>query len=274
MIKRLIIKLLWVFGRHTRIHLVNKSLLELNYHNLKKSEKYKDPKNLINYGFKVYSQSDEDGIIDEIFKRIGTKKKIFIEFGLQDGKECNTTFLLKSGWRGSWVDMSTNIDKFNTDFIKYINKDLSFYKKKILKNNVNEIIQKCTNENSEIDLLSIDVGINTYHILNEITLSPRVIVTEYNAKLRDNVEWVAEYSEKKDWNGDDNFGASLKSFEIMMSKKGYCLVACNITGVNAFFVRKDLINENFINNYSSSYHYEPLRSWLIKNFENELKVDI
>ena len=130
MIKRLIIKLLWVFGRHTRIHLVNKSLLELNYHNLKKSEKYKDPKNLINYGFKVYSQSDEDGIIDEIFKRIGTKKKIFIEFGLQDGKECNTTFLLKSGWRGSWVDMSTNIDKFNTDFIKYINKDLSFYKKK------------------------------------------------------------------------------------------------------------------------------------------------
>lgn len=60
----------------------------------------------------------------------------------------------------------------------------------------------------------------------------------------------------------------------MMNKKGYFLVACNITGVNAFFVRKDLINSDFIDNYSSNYHYEPLRGWLIKNFENELKVKI
>jgi hypothetical protein len=274
MIKRLIIKLLWTIGRHLRIHLINKSLLELNYYNLKKSQKYKDPKNLINYGFKVYSQSDEDGIINEIFKRIGIKKKFFIEFGLQDGKECNTAFLLKSGWNGSWVDMSTNVKQLNIDFKKFINKNLKFYKYKILKSNVNEIIQKCSNENKEIDLLSIDIGINTYHVLNEIILNPRVIVTEYNAKLRDEVEWTADYSEKKDWDGDDNFGASLKSFEIMMNKKGYFLVACNITGVNAFFVRKDLINSDFIDNYSSNYHYEPLRGWLIKNFENELKVKI
>ena len=274
MIKRLIIKLLWTIGRHSRIHLINKSLLELNYYNLKKSQKYKDPKNLINYGFKVYSQSDEDGIINEIFKRIGIKKKFFIEFGLQDGKECNTAFLLKSGWSGSWVDMSTNVKQLNIDFKKFINKNLKFYKHKILKSNVNEIIQKCSNENKEIDLLSIDIGVNTYHVLNEIILNPRVIVTEYNAKLRDEVEWTADYSEKKDWDGDDNFGASLKSFEIMMNEKGYFLVACNITGVNAFFVRKDLINSDFIDNYSSNYHYEPLRGWLIKNFENELKVKI
>jgi hypothetical protein len=274
MIKRLIIKLLWIIGRHSRIHLINKSLLELNYYNLKKSQKYKDPKNLINYGFKVYSQSDEDGIINEIFKRIGIKKNFFIEFGLQDGKECNTAFLLKSGWSGSWVDMSTNVKQLNVDFKKFINKNLKFYKYKILKSNVNEIIQKCSNENKEIDLLSIDIGINTYHVLNEIILNPRVIVTEYNAKLRDEVEWTADYSEKKVWDGDDNFGASLKSFEIMMNEKGYFLVACNITGVNAFFVRKDLINSDFIDNYSSNYHYEPLRGWLIKNFENELKVKI
>ena len=274
MIKKLIIKLLWFVGRHTRIHLINKSLLELNYKSLIDSQKYKDPKNLINFGYKVYSQSDEDGIINEIFKRIGIKNKSFIEFGLQDGKECNTTFLLKSRWSGSWVDMSTNVDQLNLDFKDFINKNLKFYKHKITKSNVNELIEKCVSENLEIDLLSIDIGINTYHVLNEINLRPRVIVTEYNAKLRDEVEWIANYSENKNWSGDDNFGASLKSYEIMMEKKGYFLVGCNITGVNAFFVRKDLINSNFINDYSSKFHHEPLRVWLIKNFENEFKVKI
>jgi hypothetical protein len=28
-----------------------------------------DPKRLLRYGFKVYSQNDEDGIVQEIFKR-------------------------------------------------------------------------------------------------------------------------------------------------------------------------------------------------------------
>ena len=40
----------------------------------------KDKKCLEYYGFKVYSQNDEDGIIEEIFNRIGTTNKIFIEW--------------------------------------------------------------------------------------------------------------------------------------------------------------------------------------------------
>ena len=35
----------------------------------------------------MYSQSDEDGILQEIFKRIGISQKKFIELGVQDGKE-------------------------------------------------------------------------------------------------------------------------------------------------------------------------------------------
>ena len=51
-------------------------------------------------------------------------------------------------------------------------------------------------------------------------------------------------------------------------------MGCNITGINAFFVKKDLVNEKFIDNFSSEFHYEPLRLWLIKKYENELKVSI
>ena len=39
----------------------------------------------------------------------------------------------------------------------------------------------------------------------------------------------------------------------MMNNKGYNLVGCNITGSNAFFVKKDLVNEKFIDNFSSEF---------------------
>src|SRR6478736_6510817 len=62
--------------------------------------RYTDPKRLLRHGFKVYSQSDEDGIIQEIFKRIGTSNRTFIEFGV----ECNTVKLLVEGWSGLWIE--------------------------------------------------------------------------------------------------------------------------------------------------------------------------
>ena len=42
----------------------------------------------------------------------------------------------------------------------------------------------------------------------------------------------------------------------MLKEKNYLLVGCNVTGVNAFFVRRDLVNEKFIDDYSSEYHYQ------------------
>ena len=43
--------------------------------NLHKNPKYDNPKKLNRYEFKVFSQAGEDGIISEIFNRIGTTNK-------------------------------------------------------------------------------------------------------------------------------------------------------------------------------------------------------
>ena len=69
-------------------------------------KRLKSNKHLEKYGFKVYSQSDEDGIIEEIFNRIGTTNKKFIEFGVENGLESNSHYLLLKGWNGLWIEGS------------------------------------------------------------------------------------------------------------------------------------------------------------------------
>ena len=48
-------------------------------------------------GRRIYSQNDEDGVIEEIFNFIGTTNKIYVEFGASDGQECNTRLLRCEG---------------------------------------------------------------------------------------------------------------------------------------------------------------------------------
>ncbi|MGD1074328.1 MAG: hypothetical protein ABSB15_29845, partial [Bryobacteraceae bacterium] len=60
--------------------------------------RYDDPRRLTRYGYKAFSESDEDGIIAEIFRRIGTENRVFFEFGVGDGLANNTLNLLLGGW--------------------------------------------------------------------------------------------------------------------------------------------------------------------------------
>jgi hypothetical protein len=64
-----------------RLHTLAVIERERYYHELLRDDKYKDKIRLEPYGFKVYSQYEEDGIIQEIFHRIGLSSKIFIEVG-------------------------------------------------------------------------------------------------------------------------------------------------------------------------------------------------
>ena len=66
------------------------------------------PDNPAACGFKVYSQADEDGIIEEICRRLGIERGHFIEIGCGDGRENNSHYLLLKGWRGIWVDGDAN----------------------------------------------------------------------------------------------------------------------------------------------------------------------
>src|SRR5215467_5741643 len=83
--------------------------------------RHADPRRLLRYGFKMYSQNDEDGIIQEIFRRIGTTTRTFVEFGVEAGVECNSAKLLVEGWRGLWIEANpASVAAIRKNFASFI----------------------------------------------------------------------------------------------------------------------------------------------------------
>ena len=224
-----------------------------------------DPRRLLGYGYRVYSQTDEDGILREIFRRIGEGNRLFLEIGAGDGLENNTLFLLVQGWRGAWIEGSARKAQAaqKTFAAEIAEGRLRVEEHFLTAANVDKIVGKIAPA-SEIDLLSIDLDGNDYYILDAIrSVAPRVIVAEYNAKFPADVVWIMEYNEAHRWDSTDYFGASLKALEGLLAVRGYVLVGCNIVGMNAFFVRADLAKDPpFCAPFTAENHYEPVRYYL------------
>lgn len=112
-------------------------------------------------------------------------------------------------------------------------------------------------------MLSIDVDYNDYWIWQAIDcIEPRVVVIEYNASWPPPSCVTVPYDAEGEWKGDNLFGASLAALAKLGDRKGYRLVGCSLSGVNAFFVRKDLCGERFLAPGSAAEHYEPARYFL------------
>jgi len=226
--------------------------------------KYKQSKRLGSHEYQVFSQNGEDGIIQEIFNRIGYTNKYFIEFGVENGLECNTTNLLHKGWRGLWIegnaDFYAQISKRFANFIKdgYLTVQHEFITGENIEGLFNNV-----NSPKEPDLLSIDIDYNDYHIWKAITqYKPRVVVIEYNSIFRPDTHFVVQYNPTRVWDKSSHFGASLLALEQLGIEKGYYLVGCVFTGSNAFFVRQDLVGDLFESPFTTENHYEPNRDFL------------
>lgn len=234
--------------------------LQRHYDDYLARPKYQEQRRLLRHGYKVYSQNDEDGIIAEIFRRIGTEHKVFVEFGAERGIECNTLNLTLSGWRGLWMDGSSGNVAFMREKFDFLiaEKQLAVVRAMIDAENINGLISE--NIGQQVDLLSIDIDRNDYWVWKAIdVIQPRLVVIEYNATIRPPVAVTVKYDAKARWNGTNYFGASLSALEKLGRDKGYSLVGCTFSGANAFFVRDDLLGDHFCTPFTAENHYEPPR---------------
>ena len=186
-----------------------------------------------------------------------------MEFGVGNGRENNTLKLLLEGWSGLWIEGSDSFvsqitDKFH-DLIAQSR--LHVRQAFINRNNINDLIG--TYFSDEIDLLSIDIDGNDIYILESISVvNPRVIMIEYNGKFPPPMSIAQRYNPEHIWDESDYGGSSLAAITKVADRRGYCLVGCGVVGVNAFFVRRDLVGDQFEAPFTAENHYQPARYFL------------
>lgn len=207
---------------------------------LQRSQNHPNP--LLKYGKRYFSQSDEDGIILEILRRINLPSGVCVEIGCGNGLENNTLNLLARGWRSVWVDAGAlAIDpKCNPDL-------LSFQQAFVTADNVVAVIRRGLSElhATHVDLLSIDVDGNDGYLADALLssgLQPSVVIIEMNEVIPPPIRFSQKYDPNYVWDRTKNSGWSLQSLADILVKYGYTCVGCNLhTGVNAFFVHDTLL---------------------------------
>lgn len=225
--------------------------------------RYADPLYLARHHAQVYSQNGEDGIIAEIFLRVGTKNRFFIEIGVGDGRQNNTRFLLEQGWHGVWIEASA-ADAQQTFAEAIGDRRLTLVPACVSVENVNQILNDA-NVPDVCDFISVDVDFNTPHIWRAITRRSRVACIEYNASLPPSTDLLVPYEPTGRWDGTNWFGASLKALEHIGSDKGLVLVGCDLLGVNAFFVSAVEAQGRFREPFTAECHYELPRYSLLSH---------
>ena len=206
----------------------------------KKSEiKFSEKLFKINYfEYKITSQNNEDGIIEYIFSKI-PHNKYFIEIGFSY-YECNSLNLIKNGWNGTLIDINRDeclsLKRLSSYF--YPKSKIEFTNKKILKENINELVFAKTG-GRVVDFFSLDIDGNDYWVLKELDVEKiNVICCEYNHYIGNNVKKTIPYNPNHVWKNNGCFGASLEAMTSLLKTKGFCLIAVDSSGTNAFFTKE------------------------------------
>lgn len=181
------------------------------------------------YNKKIYSQNNEDGVLEEIIRRIVPKYKFAIEFGAWDGIHLsNIHYLKQQGW--NCLSLEGDRSKIRND-VKH---------EFVTSENINDVFSKY-NVPSDFDLLSIDIDSHDYWVWKGLSekglrkFQPGIVIIETHPGL-DNEFALSILPHEKAEGG--YFGANLRAFYRLAEQKGYKFVTTVMW--NAIFVRKDL----------------------------------
>jgi hypothetical protein len=215
------------------------------------------PRALARFASKTYSQFGEDGMLAEVFHRLGEGNRYAVELGVGEGSECCTrNLLVNHGWNGLLMEADPTLAARAAARFGGLG-------------GVRVVCQTVTVENvldlfaahevpTAPDLLVIDIDGNDYWVWQRLLPSyrPRVVVIEYNGRWVPPQEWIMPYRPNHRWDGSVHQGASLASLVQLASGHRYSLVACSPEGVNAFFIRNDCLGDHFPDHAMGlRYHY-------------------
>jgi hypothetical protein len=191
---------------------------------------------LTSFERKIYSQQGEDGILLELLRHFSLQRsgQTFVEFGVEDGRECNTRILRdRPEWDGFIMDGGHANTKINL-FREYI--AASTICATLLRRGARQGLGNLT-------LLVVDIDSFDWFVLRsafECDFRPLLIIVEYNAVWGPFVSWTQTPGSRV---AGDYFGASLQAFARLGYRYGYRLLTTESRGVNAFFAHTSLLDK-------------------------------
>jgi len=196
-------------------------------------------------GMQVYSQGNQDGILQTIFRHIGTTNRRFVEFGFgyegrniteevmdQAAMGLNTRLLSKQGWNGTYFDVAISAPSFGV--VKVF----------LTEDNIGQTFE-AQGIPKDVDYVSLDVDSVDYWLLRGLFHAgyrPRVLSTEFNpnfpadALITFQPEWHA-------WTGRRVYGASAGAMNKLASENSYVTVTVMHELLDIFFVRRDVLDQ-------------------------------
>jgi hypothetical protein len=224
-------------------------------------------KDLLESGFRVFSQNDEDGVLLRIFSHIGVTNHFVVEIGsncsdsdLGIPENLSTNLIVNHGWHGAIFEIDqTECDRtryffardYATKHFHMVSNGLDDYfspliiQQAISPENIDQVLRNAHDE-PEPDLMVIDIDGGDYAVMRSMSaVRPRVLVVEFEKRFRDRFS-VAQFDSahfSKKW--PQSGAASLPAWEKLLTSQGYTLCAIGSCGFNAFFVRSDIATDKF-----------------------------
>lgn len=185
------------------------------------------------FSHSVHSQNGEDGILAEIFRRIGVTNGTFCEFGAWDGKHLSNCYALyELGWSGFYIegnsvrfeDLRANVsDERVESILAYVRTEGDSTLDSILART-----RRFQAGQTSLDLLSIDIDSDDLAVWRSVkTIRPKVVIIEFNPTIP--LDVIYENSPK----GANRGNSARAIYELALIKK-YDLVS--VVGANMIFV--------------------------------------
>jgi len=131
------------------------------------------------YGYNDFSQNREDGVVEEVFKRIGIITGTVCEFGAHNGFYCsNTRKWINKGFSAVLIEP----DKSLCDQIPRVD-NCTIINSFVTPETVNELVP------AKLNLLSIDTDGPCYHIWKAYKGRPDIVIIEINSSFTP-YQWI------------------------------------------------------------------------------------
>ena len=193
-------------------------------------------------GYSVYSQFDEDGLIQYLISKVNVKRDHFVEIGIEDYRQSNTRYLLeKSNWTGTIMDCAEGATTFLDTLDLRTSHTVDFVQTLVTVDNINSLLAK----EGDIGLFSLDIDSMDYFVFEKLEARPTIIILEYMATYGPeadvSVPFMDNFDRFKHHYSGLCVGASLTAMTRLATEMGYSLVGCS-DGHNAFYVLNEALN--------------------------------